>query len=80
MQPMLSKTLFQLPSVFPRKKILSIDIGGTLAKVAFYIPKDDANIKIPEYHEKLTKSSIPSMHIFTMIIILPECHFFTPFL
>jgi hexokinase len=54
------KTLIQLPAAFPRKKILSLDIGGTLAKVAFYIPKDDANMQIPEYKEKITKQSIPS--------------------
>ena len=58
------KGLFQLPSVFPKKKILSIDIGGTLAKVAFYVPKDDHKFKTePEYHDKLTKQSIPSKHI-----------------
>jgi hypothetical protein len=53
------KGLFSLPSIFPRKKILSIDIGGTLAKVAFYLPKDDVKLKNPQYYEKLTKDSIP---------------------
>jgi hypothetical protein len=32
---------FQLPKAFPAKKILAVDIGGTLAKTAFYIPKGD---------------------------------------
>ena len=31
------KTL-KLPKVFPNRKIVSIDIGGTLAKTAFYVP------------------------------------------
>ena len=34
-----AKALFKLPQIFPNKKILSIDIGGTLAKAAYYIPK-----------------------------------------
>jgi len=32
---------FVLPALMPNKKILSVDIGGSLAKTAFYIPKDD---------------------------------------
>jgi hexokinase len=32
---------FKLPGQFPQRKILALDIGGTLAKVAFYLPKDD---------------------------------------
>lgn len=35
------KGMFKFPTQFPAKKILSIDIGGTLAKAAFYIPKGD---------------------------------------
>jgi hypothetical protein len=30
----------RFPSNLPNKKILSIDIGGTLAKTAFYFPND----------------------------------------
>ena len=30
-----------VPLVMPKKKILAIDIGGTLAKTAFYIPKEE---------------------------------------
>jgi hypothetical protein len=45
MQSTFSKGIFTLPALFPRKKILSFDIGGTLAKVAFYVPKDD-----PKFH------------------------------
>lgn len=36
-----TKGLFNLPSKFPNKKIFAIDIGGSLAKTAFYIPKTD---------------------------------------
>ena len=36
---MFSKAL-TLPKKLPNKKIISIDIGGTLAKTAFYIPLD----------------------------------------
>jgi len=32
---------FVLPALMPNKKILSVDIGGSLAKTAFYVPKDD---------------------------------------
>ena len=38
-----------MPTIMPKKKILSIDIGGTLAKVAFYVPKDDPSFKEPEF-------------------------------
>ena len=27
-----------MPEIMPAKKILAIDIGGTLAKAAFYMP------------------------------------------
>ena len=30
-----------LPQNLPNKKILSIDIGGTLAKAAFFLPKSE---------------------------------------
>jgi hypothetical protein len=36
---MFSKAL-SLPKKLPNKRIISIDIGGTLAKTAFYIPQD----------------------------------------
>ena len=36
---MMSK--FKLPATFPNKRILSVDIGGSLAKSVFYVPKDD---------------------------------------
>jgi len=42
----LIKSFISLPAKFPNKKILSIDIGGTLAKAAFYLPKDD-----PQFHD-----------------------------
>jgi hypothetical protein len=63
MQSAMAKGLFQLPSLFPKKKIISLDIGGTLAKMAFYIPKDDPAFKEPEYHQKLSKETIPSKAI-----------------
>ena len=56
----ISKALFQLPAAFPKKKIMSLDIGGTLAKVAFYVPKDDPSFEFAGLKEKLTKESIPS--------------------
>ena len=43
MQSQLHKNLFKLPEKFPNRKILSIDIGGTLAKAAFYVPKVEGN-------------------------------------
>ena len=60
MQSTLSKGIFTLPALFPRKKILSFDIGGTLAKVAFYVPKDDPKFHSdPTYQEKISKDSFP---------------------
>jgi hypothetical protein len=50
----------QLPAIFPRRKILSIDIGGTLAKAAFYVPKDCLEKASFGYHERITKETIPS--------------------
>lgn len=51
----------RLPKKFPNRKIMSIDIGGTLAKTAFYIPvayqeELEKNGKL----EALTKDTIPS--------------------
>ena len=54
------KGLFQIPAKFPKKRILSMDIGGTLAKIAYYVPKDDPKFtNDPEYHQKLTQQAIP---------------------
>jgi hypothetical protein len=37
-----------------------MDIGGTLAKIAYYVPKDDPKFTSdPEYHQKLTQQAIP---------------------
>ena len=36
---MINPSLF--PAEMPQKKILAVDIGGTLAKTAFYVPHDD---------------------------------------
>ena len=51
---------FVLPAIMPNRKILAIDIGGTLAKTAFYLPKDDPIRKMPHIFEKLTLKAIPS--------------------
>jgi hypothetical protein len=40
---------FKLPHKFPNKKILSIDIGGTLAKAAFYVPIEEDS----KHHNKI---------------------------
>jgi len=34
------RAALRLPKKFPNKKILSVDIGGTLAKAAFYVPQE----------------------------------------
>ncbi len=40
-----------MPGMFPKKRILSMDIGGTLAKIAYYVPKNDPKFTSdPEYH------------------------------
>ncbi len=37
-----------------------MDIGGTLAKIAYYVPKNDPKFTSdPEYHQKLTHQAIP---------------------
>ena len=51
---------FHLPTSFPAKKILAVDIGGTLAKTAFYIPKSDPIRLDQDKFRILTKQSIPS--------------------
>ena len=58
----------RLPQVLPTKKILSIDIGGTLAKAAFYMPKSElAELEKNDKIESITKEALPSkfdIHIF----------------
>jgi len=51
---------FSLPSVMPSRKILSVDIGGTLAKTAFFVPKDDPLRQTFSKFEALTNDTIPS--------------------
>jgi len=51
---------FVLPTAMPNRKILAIDIGGTLAKTAFYLPKEDPIRKLPHIMDKLTIKAIPS--------------------
>jgi hypothetical protein len=50
---------FILPHHLPNRKILSVDIGGTLAKAAFYIPRDDPIHQKPESLHKITSMCIP---------------------
>ena len=50
---------FVLPAVMPQRKILSVDIGGTLAKTVFYLPKTDPIHKDMEALERITKDSVP---------------------
>ena len=44
-----------------RKKLTSFDIGGSLAKAVFYVPKDDpAHVKLQQL-DKLTKERLPDL-------------------
>jgi len=48
-----------LPSKLPSRKILALDIGGTLAKTALYVPKDDPVRLNTSTFEAITNKSIP---------------------
>jgi hypothetical protein len=50
---------FKLPHQLPNRKILSVDIGGTLAKAAFYVPRDDPIHTKPGALHNLTSMCIP---------------------
>jgi pantothenate kinase len=53
----------KLPTRFPNKKIMAVDIGGTLTKVAFFLPSgsDSAtNREELERLETITSDCIPS--------------------
>ena len=50
---------FVLPAVMPQRKILSVDIGGTLAKTVFYVPKTDPIHQDMEALERITNDSVP---------------------
>ena len=51
----------KLPKVFPNRKILSIDIGGTLAKTAFYIPSSHKKrLQEDGRYESMIADSLPS--------------------
>ena len=57
----------RLPKKFPNRKIMSIDIGGTLAKTAFYIPAAyQEELEKSGKLESLTKDTIPSKFIFSI--------------
>lgn len=49
MQTLTKSLKDKIPIAFPKKKILAVDIGGTLAKTAFYIPRDDPSLHSSEY-------------------------------
>ena len=52
---------FKLPKRFPSKRILSVDIGGTLAKTAFYVPQGENTSELErENILKITQDAIPS--------------------
>ena len=44
----------------PSRKILSVDIGGTLAKAAFFVPRDDPVRQNLARFEQLTSDCVPS--------------------
>jgi hypothetical protein len=50
---------FVLPACLPQRKILSVDIGGTLAKAAFYVPKSDSVYQDADRFKALTHMTIP---------------------
>lgn len=51
---------FVLPAVMPSRKILSVDIGGTLTKTVFFVPSNDPIRQDLANFEALTSDSIPS--------------------
>mmetsp|Transcript_24068 Transcript_24068/g.29907 ORF Transcript_24068/g.29907 Transcript_24068/m.29907 type:complete len:113 (+) Transcript_24068:2-340(+) len=51
----------RLPAIMPARKILSVDIGGTLAKTAFYVSRDDPIRQDAHRFEALTSDSIPKL-------------------
>lgn len=59
----MARTMLSLPNKFPSKRILSIDIGGTLAKTAFFLPRDDPQFQDLKNVEILTKDTIPSKSV-----------------
>lgn len=64
----------RLPKKFPNKKILSIDIGGTLAKTAFYVPSGhQLHLEKLGKLESLTDKTIPSKLQIEVYFILLEC-------
>ncbi len=52
-----------MPLKFPNKKIMAFDIGGSLAKVAFYLPKAEPQFQDFKNFELLTKDTIPSKYL-----------------
>jgi hypothetical protein len=55
----------KLPTRFPNKKIMAVDIGGTLTKVAFFLPQgpDGASNKEELNRlESITSECVPSKY------------------
>ena len=63
---------FVLPAIMPSRKILSVDIGGTLAKTAFFVPRDDPIRQDLGNFEALTSDSIPSKFNFNLDVSQAE--------
>jgi hypothetical protein len=61
-----------LPKKLPSRNIISIDIGGTLAKTAFYVPKHNLiNLEKTGKFESLTRDTIPSMYFLVRLRFMP---------
>ena len=60
----------RLPSNLPNKKVLSIDIVGSLAKAAFYIPQ--GLLEMDEKLQAIEQESVPSKYKYKIQIKLYE--------
>ena len=61
----------RIPKKLPKHKILSIDIGGTLAKTAFYIPLEDQTaLEKAGKLESLMDDTIPSKSFYYPNLII----------
>ena len=59
----MNKIFTNSPKKFPNRKILSVDIGGTLAKTAFYVPKEhEQKLLAANKLESLKLEAIPSKY------------------
>ena len=51
---------FMLPTMMPKQKILAVDVGGTLAKACFYVPREYQEQLDQSKYDMLTEKTIPS--------------------